>query len=174
MAIWILTALHDLLRRVGVASSTASDGRSARERSDVHCGADQHGKGRVRQGRAIVCSSDRSDRRTASVSGSTGESVRTSYYVLKRVFFASPRSLPTHLHTHQLTLRHDSAWFLRYVDPGKTVSVVLNTARFGNACPFCSVSVNGSARVTPGITWGVSIGDGASDIISALNVTVVA
>jgi len=60
----------------------------------------------------------------------------------------------------------------RHVEPGATVHVALDTGRFGNTCPFCTVSINGTARVTPGITWAVSIGDGASDAFPALNITV--
>ena len=60
-----------------------------------------------------------------------------------------------------------------HVTAGETVTVVLNTAAYGNTCAFCTVATDGTAGIAVGSRWAVSVGDGASDMFAPFNVTVV-
>mmetsp|Transcript_4933 Transcript_4933/g.14906 ORF Transcript_4933/g.14906 Transcript_4933/m.14906 type:complete len:922 (+) Transcript_4933:43-2808(+) len=58
------------------------------------------------------------------------------------------------------------------VGAGETVKVELNTAAYANTCPFCVVSLDGTATIQKGTQWAISVGNGATDMFPAFNLTV--
>jgi hypothetical protein len=70
-------------------------------------------------------------------------------------------------------LRQLSALAKVAVEPGQTVKVVLNTAEYGGVCAFCVVAEDGTSSVPTGTKFAVSVGDGATDYLTATVITAV-